>query len=52
MRLLAEQMWVCYWHPDKKWVTLRPVKDAYELVVMKSRAISPDRAKLYDGVAI
>lgn len=37
--------WVHYWHADKKWVTLRPIK-ALELIDRK-HILPPDQALMY-----
>lgn len=45
-------LWVFYWHADKKWVSLRNV-DASEARGMKLLALPPEQAELYDdAVAI
>ena len=42
-------VWMFYWHPDKKWVTLRQVDILDDVASMYSRRLPPKKAALYDG---
>lgn len=48
VRQFGEELWLHYWHPDKRWVTLRPLR-TFEGPELKDRALPEDQAKLYEA---
>jgi hypothetical protein len=42
--------WLFYWHPDKKWVSLRKLGQM-EIWQMAAKALRPEQAKLYHDLA-
>lgn len=45
-----QETWMFYWHPDKKWVTLRPLNE-FEIsnIKIKCRILSDSEQTLYDN---
>lgn len=41
------ELWLYYWHADKKWVTLKRIETLKDLWAMKARALRPEQATLY-----
>jgi len=39
-------LWLFYWHPDKTWVSLRPIRKD-EALILLGRALPKDQAALY-----
>ena len=48
LRMIGEEYWICYLHPDKRWVTLRTVKDSMELWRIQNACIDWKHHKLYE----
>lgn len=47
----GDPLWLHYLHPDKQWVTLRPIDGDYELAEMRRHALTKeDREKFAHGV--
>lgn len=42
-----DDWWLFYWHPDKKWVSLRKIEFAFELEQFRDRRLARERAELY-----
>lgn len=52
VRQLGRSLWLCYWHPDKHWVTLRELHpsvdaDAAMLAEVELRTLPDDLAQHY-----
>ncbi len=50
VRMWGNDPWLFYWHPDKKWVSLRKLGQV-EIWQMAARALPTEQAKLYHDLA-
>ena len=42
-----DRLWLFYWHPDKTWVSLRPIEKTEALMLLGRGALPKDQAALY-----
>ena len=44
-----KDLWIFYWHPDRKWVSLRPIQKTEALILLSRGALSKDQAAALYG---
>lgn len=45
---LVGEYWMCYMHPDKRWVTLRKINSAFEMARLVEACIEWKHRELYE----
>ena len=48
VREIENEYWICWLHPDKRWVTLRKVVNSIELWYLQNRCIDWKHSHLYE----